>query len=45
MGEVLEELQRYVPSQDPRQTLLRDPTWLLRLERSAPLLAACSSSV
>jgi hypothetical protein len=32
---VLADLQRYVPQQDPRQTLLGDPTWILRLERRA----------
>ncbi|KAK9837304.1 hypothetical protein WJX81_005157 [Elliptochloris bilobata] len=31
--EVLTEMRRYVPSKDPRQALLDDPTWLLRLER------------
>ena len=33
--EVLADLQRYVPQQDPRQTLMGDPTWILRLERRA----------
>jgi hypothetical protein len=35
VAEVLAELQLYVPQQDPRQTLLGDPTWMLRLERRA----------
>lgn len=33
MAEVLAELRRYVPQQDPRHTLLADLSWLLRLER------------
>lgn len=31
--EVLEELQRLMPGRDPKQTLLSEPTWLLRVER------------
>ncbi|KAL4857589.1 hypothetical protein ACK3TF_002438 [Chlorella vulgaris] len=33
VSEVLEELRRLMPDSDPVQTLLADPTWMLRLER------------
>lgn len=32
-SEVLEELRRLMPGKDPVATLLRDPSWLLRVER------------
>ncbi|KAK9823776.1 hypothetical protein WJX72_005419 [[Myrmecia] bisecta] len=38
LGEVLEELQRMFPQGDARATLVRDPTWLLRVERGTKRL-------
>jgi hypothetical protein len=38
--EVLAELQRLMPQHDPRQVLLADPTWLLRVERGQKRLGS-----
>lgn len=38
VGEVLEEMRRLMPNQDPAVMLLRDPSWLLRVERGAKRL-------
>ena len=36
--EVLEEMSRLMPKQDPKMVLLRDPSWLLRVERGTKRL-------
>ena len=36
--EVLQEMSRLMPKQDPRMVLLRDPSWLLRVERGTKRL-------
>ena len=36
--EVLEEMGRLMPNQDPKMVLLRDPSWLLRVERGTKRL-------
>ena len=38
VGEVLAELRRLMPGQDPADLLLRDPSWLLRVERGSKRL-------
>lgn len=36
--EVLDELHRLMPKQDPRQTLLRDPSYISKVERGTKRL-------
>ena len=36
--EVLEEMSRLMPKQDPKMVLVRDPAWLLRVERGTKRL-------
>lgn len=33
VAEVLDELARLMPTHDPRQVLLSDPSWVLKVER------------
>ena len=36
--EVLEEMSRLMPKQDPKMVLIRDPSWLLKVERGTKRL-------
>ncbi len=38
VSEVLEEMGRLMPKADPKAVLLRDPSWLMRVERGVKRL-------
>lgn len=38
VSEVLEEMARLMPKADPKAVLLRDPSWLMRVERGVKRL-------
>ena len=38
VAEVLEEMGRLMPGKDPSMVLVRDPSWLLRVERGTKRL-------